>query len=360
MFRNLACVFAVALSSVSCAPAPLVDQDVSFLVPLDQARSFLPASGATAEPLMSRAFIDWLPPLTVVDEPDALYAALSTVSVRLDACFIEGPPNQVCRPQVRLVLQPVFDSADGTTTRDAAVHLFFSVTEAQVKRVVSQLALLRTRLGIAVPAGLNDAHPGFARDEWVQGARALLQPLLRSDKLVRVTAMNVHASGEAWIFSGLDISGSTRTTLEVPTFPSEIEAHVTSTGGTGALELTLVPPPRAEKGLQMLLQTTTRQQAPAGDVAAAVQGLLRIEDPAAHNPGTLDCASCHVVATVKSFLAREAPGLVIDSPAPSSDAYADSRNMRAFGYFFQKPAISPRAQREASAGRADLSHRLEQ
>ncbi len=352
---------ALALALAACGPAVLVDQDVSFLVPLSQARTFLPVSGASGgRPLLSRALFDRLPALTVVDEPDALYGALSTVGVRLDACFKEGRQEQACRPQVRLVLQPVFDSADGPTTRDAAIHLFFSVTEADVKHVARELSLLRTQQSVTVAAGLTDAHPGFETAKWVEGARALLSPLLRAEKLVRTTAMSVHASNEAWIFSGLEISGDIITDIVVPTFPDAREGHVASTGGKDTLAITLDPLPVAEPKLPTLLQSATRRQATEADVTAAVEGLLRLENPEDHNPGTTDCASCHVVATTKFFLQRESPNLKLDSTSPSSAAYANSRNLRAFGYFFQAPAVSSRVQRETMAGRSELSRRLEQ
>ena len=351
---------AVALALGACTPPPLVEQDVSFLVPLSQARTFLPISGAQAgRSLVSRPLFDRLPPLTVSDEPDALYAALSTVSVRLDACFKEGRKEQACRPQVRLVLQPVFDSDSGPTTRDAGLHLFFSVTEAEVKHLVRELSVLRTQQGIAVAAGLAGPHPGFEHPKWVDGARALLTPLLRPENLVRVTAMNVHASEEAWMFSGLDIKGDVATDLLVPTFSAARDGHVTSTGGRDTLAITLDPAPYAEPKLPTLLDSSVRQQATPSEVTSAVEGLLRLEDPAEHNPGTTDCASCHVVATTKFFLQKEAPGLTVASPSPASEAYSNSRNMRAFGYFFQTPSISPRVQREAVAGRSDLSLRLE-
>ncbi|HEY1088165.1 MAG TPA: hypothetical protein VGE37_10740, partial [Archangium sp.] len=139
----------LSVALLGCAPPAVVEQDVSFLVPLDQARGFLAASasGGDGAALLDRALFDRLHPLTVTDEPDALYAALSTVAVRFDACFTEGRGEPPCRPQVRLVLQPVFDSADGVTTRDAAVHLFFSVTTEELDAAVRALSSERTRLG---------------------------------------------------------------------------------------------------------------------------------------------------------------------------------------------------------------------
>lgn len=354
----LGLLVAGCLASVSCASPPLVDQDVSFLVPLDQARTFLPAAGSSS--ILARALFDRLRPLTVVDEPDALYAALSTVAVRLDACFKEGTQSQPCRPQVRLVLQAVFDSPTGPTTRDAAVHLFFSVSEAEVKQVVRELSLLRVQQGTTVGEGLTGAHPGFAKAGWVDAARKLLVPLLRPDHLVRATEMTVHASNEAWVFSGVNIDGATVTDIVLPTLSPAVEGHVTSTGAKDSLIVTLDPAPVAEPTLPLLLKSSERQQAAPSALTEAAAGLLRIEDPQTHNPGTVDCASCHVAATARYFLNKEVPSMAINSPVGVSDVYADSRAQRALGYFFQRPAISPRVQRETMAVRADFAHRLDQ
>ncbi|MFZ5441915.1 MAG: hypothetical protein ACOZQL_18060 [Myxococcota bacterium] len=352
--RSPLVIFAILLAA--CAPPALVDQDVSFLVPLPEARSFLPASGILPRSLFDR----FQHPLTVVDEPDALYAALSTVAVRLDACFREGvDPSVACRPQVRLVLQPVFDSADGATTRDAAVHLFFSASEAEVVAAVRELSQLRVRLGVAMPGGLAGPHPGFDEPRWVEGVKKVLLPLLTPQRIVRATEMSVHASNQAWIFSGLEVAGETRTDIVIPTLGSELDGHVTSTGERAKLAITLGPSPVAEPALVTILASDLRDTASPADLAAAVAALGRIEDPAGHNPGTIDCGSCHVVATAKKFLLRDGLEASADSSTAPSDAYADSRALRAFGYFFTAPAISPRVQRETALVRADLSRRLE-
>lgn len=343
------------------APNPsLVEQDVSFLVPLASARSFLPASGLAGDgaSLISRSLFDRLPALTVTDEPEALYAALSTVGVRLDACFREGT-ERTCSPQVRLVLQPVFDSAEGVTTRDAAMHVFFSVTEVELEQVVRELSLLRGKMEVGATAGVTSPHPGFENADWVNGSRALLLPLLATARTVRATAMSLHASNEAWVFSGLEVSAGNFTEIVVPTLAPAVKGHVTSTGAREAIRITLDPPSAAEPMLSTVLQSSARSQASGSELTAGVEAVLRLEDPQTHNPGTVDCASCHVAATAKWFLMNQSPVVAVDSPLPSGEVYANSRVMRAFGYFFQTPALSPRVQRETSAVLADFAHRLE-
>lgn len=345
---------------IGCAPPPpsLVDQDVSFLVPLDQSRSFLAGSqpGGDGAALLDRALFDQLHALTVTDEPDALYSALATVGVRLDACFVEGRGERTCRPQVRLVLQPVFDSATGPTTRDTAVHLFFSSTTKELDDAVRALSLARTHRGVKVEAGIAGSHPGFATNAWVDDVRAVLLPLLRRDRVVRATAMSVHASNEAWIFSGFEVTPGTFTEIEIPTLAPAHEGHVTSTGQRDQLTITLDPPTVAEAALSNVLEPLARQNATPAQVDEGLRAIERIENPALHNPGTIDCAACHVAPTAKWFLANKS-SLTIEGAV--SDTYGDSRNLRAFGYFFQAAAISPRVARETSAVRTDFAHRLD-
>lgn len=341
-------------SALACGtPTHVEAQDIAFVVPLDAARSFLPASQ-----VLPRAVFDHFEhPLTVVDEPDALYGALSTVTVRLDACFQEGASPGPCQPQVRLVLQPVFDEAGGPTTRDAAVHVFYSVSEAQVVELARALGKARGQHGLTVTPTVDDAHPGFARAAWVDAVRTLLSPLLTAERIVRVTSMSVHASNQAWIFAGNDYAASQPSRINIPTLTAAQDDHVTSTGGSAALEVTIDPGSSAESALMPIIAPNGIASATTAQVSAAAAAVQRLEDPAVHNPGTVDCATCHVAAlTQRAFTQRS---LGIDAAVAAPEVYGDTRNLRAFGYFFTRPAVSPRVQREIALVRDDFTRRLE-
>jgi hypothetical protein len=345
---------AALLLSTSCGPAPRpVNQDVAFLVPLTRATEFLPASA-----VLPRAVFDrFHHPLTVVDEPDALFAALGTVSVRLDACFREGGSSGPCQPQVRLVLQPVMTFESGITTRDAAVHVFYAASEKEILDATSALAALRTERKLDVPSVLEAPHPGFSDAEWALRAKVILSPLLARSRIVRATQMGVHASDQAWIFGGLDLSSGVPSDIRIPTLGDETDGHVTSTGGTQRTEITLDPVPTVERSLSLWVAPGGATAATAEDRQAAVASVLRLEDPAVHDSGTVDCATCHVGSAARHALG--ASGETFTSPVQVPDVYRDTRNLRAFGYFFQTPSVSPRVQREIEAVRADLTQRLE-
>lgn len=344
----------VALGVFGCGrpPPQLVEQDVSFLVPLEKSRGFLMAST-----VLPRALFDGLHPLTVVDEPDALYGALSVVSVRLDACFREGANPGPCQPQVRLVLQPVFDDGAGVTTRDCAVHLFFSTSEAEVVGLVRELAGLRVERGLTVSNGLGDAHPGFADERWVKQVREKLGRLMESRRIVRITSMSVHASNQAWVFSGRDLDAEHSHEISIPSLGETHEHHVTSTGQAAALEVRLDPSSPVEPSLTSVIARGGLAAASPSDLTAAADAVRRLEDPAVHNPGTVDCASCHVAAMTQRALAKH--GVAVDTTVAASSAFDDTRNLRAFGYFYSAAAISPRVQRETTLARGHLARLLE-
>ncbi len=335
------------------SPPRVVLQDVAFLVPLADARAFI-----TAREVVPRALFERLQPLTVSDEPDDLYGSLAVVGLRLDTCFQEGAPPSPCQAQLRLVLQPIFDDPQaGLTTRDAAVHVFFNASPAEVVTAAKALLAARVERKLNVEDALTGPHPGFADAAWTQQAKAAVLPLMNGERLVRMTSMGVHASGQAWVFSGIDLADGVPSDIKVPTLAATTEAHVTSTGGTLAVEVTIDPGSAVEPALAPVLAKGGLSQASQAQLAAAVTSVARLEDPAIHNPGTVDCATCHVAAL--SRVALESTGLTFQSPFTASAAFADTRNLRAFGYFFAQPALSPRLLREAALVRDDFNHRLE-
>lgn len=339
-------------SFLACGPVPVVTQDVSFLVPLEQSRDFLSAST-----VLPRAQFDRLHALTVVDEPDALYGALSVVAVRFDACFREGVKPGACQPQVRLVLQPVFEEAGALTTRDAAVHLFFSTTEAQLLTLVKSMSTLRAERRLSPPDELAAPHPGFADAAFVKSLRTSLLPFLEARALVRITSMSVHASNLAWIFAGADLTNGQPRDIHIPTLDALHEHHVTSTGKETTLEVTIDPSSPMEPALTPVLAPGGLARATPEQLAAAATSVQRLEDPATHNPGTVDCAACHVAALAQRALSKQ--GVTVSGSPAAPSAYDDTRNLRAFGYFFSAPAISPRVQRETALVREDFARRLE-
>lgn len=307
-----------------------VASDVTFLVGLGSATDFSAKSTGGFGVLLPRERFDDVEVLTRVDEPDQLYDHLDVVAVRLDPCFFEGTGDVICSPQVRLVLQPVFDEDGSPTTRDATVHAFYAVPTEDVLALADRLARLRSDIGGPEVIGV---HP--APDE----AAALVLPHLGADRLIRVTFVAVHASNQAWTFGGFDVIDGAIQEI-IPPGMSEHEQHLTSTGGTDLLDASILPEPAIEPDAARWLTAFERDQMDDATAASAVAGLERLLDPAAHNPGTVDCASCHMATTALHYAQLEQGGSSI------SDVYGNTQNQRMLGFFERTPAVSSRVEAE--------------
>jgi hypothetical protein len=309
------------------APPALTVADVTFLLPLGGAPGFSASGEGGHGALLPRSVFDRLEALTRVDEPEALYTHLDVVAVRLDPCFQEGEGSPPCAPQVRLVLQPVFAEAEGLVSRDATVHAFYAVPEGEVRALAASLARLRAARGGEERIGV---HPS------PEEAAALVLPRVGAGRLRRVTFVSVHASNQAWTFGGLDLRGGAAEALTIVGVGAE-EQHLTSTGGVEALDATILPAPTIEPAAARWLAAVERAEMDAAAQAEARAGFARLADPSAHNPGTVDCASCHMASAA---LYRLGP------PGEVSAAYADTQNQRMLGFFGRAPSISPRVEAE--------------
>ena len=300
--------------------------DASFLVGLRTVGDFGASTEGVHGTLIPRAIFDQIEPLTRVDEPDDIYANLDVVAVRLDPCFFEGTGEPVCSSQVRLVLQPVFDGDDGVVSRDATLHAFYAVPTDELVSLLDQLVEIRQ-------AASGGASVGEHADP--QSAAEAVLPYVGADRLTRTTFVAVHASNQAWTFGGLDFVDGSSIEIEPPG-TEDHEQHLTSTGGMDTLDASILPAPTIEPALNGYLEEALRLN--LGEVATsdAMDALSRLMSPTDHNPGTVDCASCHMATPALHFAASSG------AFEPPPDAYANSQNQRMLGYFDATPSISPR------------------
>jgi hypothetical protein len=299
-------------------------------VPLGGVSDFSAATTGGHGVLLPRDRYDHVEPLTRIDEPDALYANLDVVAVRLDPCFFEGPGDVICASQIRLVMQPVFDEDGALTSRDATVHAFYEVPVAEVVELADDLARLRVEVGGGEAIGQHAAP---------EAAAALVLPYVGADRLVRVTFVAVHASNQAWTFGGFDID-SNETHDIVPPGTGDHEQHLTSIGGTERLDASILPLPAIETEVALWLSAIEREEMDADSRDEAMAGLERLIDPFSHNSGTVDCASCHMAST-GMYHADLERGVGLVSPA-----YQNSQNQRMLGFFEREVSVSPRVTAE--------------
>lgn len=368
---RIAGAFAIALAA--CAPPASVEMvDVTPVWPLPtsadlEARGFIVASTVAEHGVVfPREVFDATPALTRVDEPDLIYANLTVVGARLDPCFQEGVNDPPCEASVRLVLQPILPSpsnAAALQARDASLHVFYVVEQtSEILDAITALATLRVESG-AAGAGPLAVSPLLKDPVGRAKVRDVLVGLIGADRLVRVTSMEVHGDNTAWTFAGFAVR-------EIGSFnnPDEVFAqHVLSVGTGGAIDASIDPAllPGADN-YTLLLNDEDALAASLSERQAAFDAAARVENPLLHNPGTLDCVSCHLAATAR------ATALVRDELAASPEAYVNDRYditpsaaftntqlIHNLGYRFDILALSPRLVNESALTAARANELLQ-
>lgn len=241
-------------------------------------------------------------PLTRTDEPDVLCAALTVTAARLDPCARLGGESATCDPQVRLVLQPVVDGE----ARDASIHAFFKVPEAEVARAVARLIALRLERGLdgVGPLGVHPLLDDAAGRVAVGG---IIDDVLKAGTLDHFTQITVHGDDAAWTFEFRQfVDGA-------PTPGDALQQHVLSPDAE-AIAVSVNPLQDHPDDYAVLLDDIALRAAPVAEVQDALDRVARIEHPTLHDPSSVDCARCHLAAPARAAATALHPDLV-EGPA---------------------------------------------
>lgn len=336
--------------------------DVSFLVPLPEparveAMLTLSSSGAMG-PLLPRHLFDGLPLLVADQKADALFDELRIVSVRVDPCF-PGATGE-CLSQVRLVAQPVFVDQGRLSTRDATVHLFYTLDEARFSSVVEQLFSMDELAG-EMTNGALDVHPVLRRqglDGPYHGRlKAMVLEACGHATLSRVAFMTVDSTGTLWRFGAFDVERGVLQPELIPRLPSLVVQGVQELGTESFRNGALLPAAPDDR-LDTLLSERALRLADARTVSSAITSALRLEHPGRSSPRSVDCASCHVASRARSHAEQS---LQLDTSAHpdvfaaegfelrrADEAGDDPKALRAFGYLGAKSAFSQRTINESA------------
>jgi hypothetical protein len=337
-------------------PYPVLPPDARVeLVDVALAWPLPPGTGALEGwlgPVLECATVQVFEPLTRTDEPEDLCAALTVTAARLDPCFREGGPEAACRPQLRLVLQPVFDGV----ARDASLHVFYAVDEDVVVRAVARLMQLRLARSEDGRQALG-LHPLLQDEAGRADVAAVVVDVLAAARLEQFTQITVHGGDAAWTFEfrefrdGAPTEGDARQQHLLSTTPDVIDMSVTPTSGS-------------DDAFPVLLDDEAADLASIEEQQAAFDRAARVENPGIHDPGTIDCATCHVAAPAR--VAARARSPLVDgadtftslrhdlTPSP---VFANPQFIHAFAWRGTSLAINQRVVNEAALS-ADVFEEL--
>lgn len=351
--------------------------DVTILIPLPSISEVPlmlgPAETGTQGPLLSKKIFLSLIQLVPEVSNDVIWKdSLKVVGVRLDPCFVEGTGPIACRRQIRLVWQPVHFMEYSVQTRDAAVHSFYDFDES----TFTQLLTDWRKLSSGSESDALQVHPrikqeGLSGPYWTY----LKQLLLRycgERNLTRMTAMNVMGGEQLWIFTGVDIEAGRTKPLQIPRIGRPSQGVIQSSSESQSFTGGMKPEPLDDQDFSQLVSDshTTKATFSEQELKALMGKVQDYENPEKNNPGTLDCASCHLANTAHqwgklNFKNWDWKNDFKDHAYQSSwnltkagEGPLRTNQLRAFGYFIAFPAISQRVVNETAAVAEALNGQL--
>lgn len=370
---GMSLIFLLIAITSNAADSFLDLNDVSVLFPLPDAKNWsLLWNGETQASkgaLLPLSYLKEVPRLISQTSNPSLYPNIKVLGVRVDPCFHEGLAPIQCRPQVRLIWQPLQLDQNITSTFDASLHSFYDLTQDEFKNLLNELIALKktkTDKNEFLPLGINPfiKKEGLA-GPYTQSFRRIILKYIGEQNLTRITFMQLFMTGKAWIFGGFDF----RNGILSPILISRIQSNIQTFNNAVSLDQAfwflggISPEPTNETDNLKILVTDSRVIAPQDEQAikAAVKSAFRFENPETHNPGTVDCVSCHVAQPAKAWAIRQYPWFQFDI-LNQQDIYQSERDLRnlspmqshtnilrAFGYFANNPFVAQRTINETAA-----------
>lgn len=344
--------------------------DVSVLLPLPQTEHWSllpkPESSGGKGALLTREIFNQVPQLLAFASNDDIFSAMHVVGIRIDPCFTEGHGPVKCQTQIRLIWQPLSDSDTETSTFDASLHTFYQLTETEFKTLVDELKKLKATTGTTSNNEALGINPTI-KSQGLNGAYysqfiKIIYSFIGIENFSRVTFMQLSMTGNAWIFGGFDYKNSELQPIQIPRINAFKQTFKNSAtprpiwfiGG-------IVPEPTQSENFNILTRDS-RKLAPQDEAAIieAAKSAFKFENPKLHNPGTVDCVSCHVAQPAKIWAMRQYPWLQLDNLSRdiTYSSQLNIRNMspmqihtnivRSFGYFMNMPFVAQRTINESA------------
>ena len=241
---------------------------------------------------------------------------------------------------------------------DCAVHTFYRVDNQKLFLAdLKKLAQL-SRPDVNVSQALQ-VHPTLQAHGWnsqyALGLKNLILTWAGENNLFKVTFTQAPELAH-WSFGGFLVEGMRAFPLEIPRIhTTENQLFVNSSSSLDFLAgLMGGNAPTGQDEFNRLLEDSSPTQVKTPSALEAAHfTAVKLENPRLGNPQTLDCASCHMAQMVKDWSEDKQPMLVQTSEGRfTSTGYnlnrvsadkINTENMRAFGYFLNKPTITQRA-----------------
>ena len=310
--------------------------------------------------------------LASVTHPTASgYDHLGLVSIRIDHCSARGGAG--CRPEVRLVFQPLYeDAAVGAGATDGAVHAIYDVPDAELVEMLQQILTAKKANGGAARIELAP-HPILEAQgiggSFGQALRAIVLSHVGDTRLARITTFdhNMTFDSDGWIFAIADRSGASFVPGSIPGQGEKTQILVGTATDVELAHSGAFPFGDAAAKDAVFALADQARPAPGSAQATALKAVfdaaLRVENPTLHTAESTDCVNCHLAEGAK-LVGKKLYGFTSQSAFthPRGNAYVSERtsvtNVHAFGYLHRQPAIMQRTANESVLVAAEMEKRL--
>jgi len=349
--------------------------DIDLLGPEDHG-----VSGA----LLPRELYQQVPTLLIGGNgnPTLYKKALRVIAARIDPC--PSLEADRCVPEIRLIWQPVeHDGYAGEwVAGDAAIHSFYKLSHNNFESLKNELWRIKQWLasqGVTTTSTALDIHPALKNRNTADTFNHQIQQTLikyaGSSNLEKITYVALMAPTRWWRFGIFEknADGAWNTT-EIPRLDMTTE-DIFNTAVEDGVGFGL------EKGIDAVFNIFPEEYPDTDNIFTVINkgyrfnderdkavfkekldAIARFRNPHNTNPDNLDCASCHYADATKHYIGNRFPELdkvstaaEFINPAPDlfnlenlSLAAKSGRNVRAFGYFKDKPVIIQRTINESA------------
>ena len=333
--------------------------------------------------LLPRQTLSVIPPLSPVMSSAEAEENLRVIAVRIDPCF-PLPTPMACQKQLRLVWQPLeVGFRQQTSTVDAALHSFYVLSDAEFNELLADLTAWKNKFNPHTEALPLQVHPAW-KNEGDQSPsliefNSIVKKYAGVTKLTRVTSMVVRGAGDMWAFAGFSFTDNKLKLFMVPRLDRQSQAFVNFAVPADHFERGMISPqPTGEDSFSKITTNSDRYQVgettPEHEevILQELRAMHRIENPHTFNPENMDCVSCHVALSARSWIEKNRSDLGLQTIA---DAFAyknpgynlenkstnvhNTQSLRAFGYFGNELAISQRVINESAAVADQINQYIE-
>jgi len=345
--------------------------DIAWLVqlPPDATQTtFAPMTGFSGGPeLVSRAVFDQL--VTAPGDVTASYEQFQLVAMRFDVCDRgAGPCPAGADGRLRLVFQPIDDLMPSVAADDVALHALYPIPAADLAPVVDELRALAAIQDFPTdaPLAINQTLSAGASGEYATRLQALVSRYVSADQMVRLTlfAQVQQVPQLGWVFRGMNDDGSGFRDITIPGLAATTQ-RTSVVDWPAPVSYVTTPVADSPPGMQLALSGPAFAAASYADQQAALDALVRAQDPAFGSFASQQCVDCHV----STYLTTDRAGQLDVDPATLPGAFSSNHplsiafgvsasnesSLRAFGWFGKYPAISQRVVNELAVTLDDIA-----